>query len=83
MVYAPEIGYRFRPMNQGIGFQVTWAPLFNTADGAKVAWFGSLGALPKEKLFSSNTKAWLKSEHSVIGKQNGRLMGLSIKSNVI
>lgn len=40
VVYAPEVGYRFRPMARGVGFQVTWSPLFNTVDGAKVAWFG-------------------------------------------
>lgn len=39
-VYGPEIGYRFRPRNRGIGFQATWSPLFNTADGTKMAWFG-------------------------------------------
>lgn len=39
-VYAPELGYRFRPKTHGISFQVTWAPLFNTVDGTKAAWFG-------------------------------------------
>ncbi len=39
-VYAPEVGYRFRPMERGVGFQVTWTPLFNTMDGTKAAWFG-------------------------------------------
>jgi hypothetical protein len=39
-VFAPEIGYRFRPIEKGVAFQVTWAPLFNTVDGSKIPWFG-------------------------------------------
>lgn len=39
-VYGPELGYRFRPMERGLAFQVTWSPLFNTVDGTKMAWFG-------------------------------------------
>ena len=39
-VYGPEVGYRFRPENSGIAFQLTWSPLFNTVDGSKPYWFG-------------------------------------------
>ncbi|PVH24278.1 hypothetical protein [Sphingobacterium corticibacter] len=41
-VFAPEIGYRFRPIQQGLGLQLTWTRLFNTVDATKLAWFGLL-----------------------------------------
>ncbi len=35
-----ELGYRFRPIEKGFAFQVTYNPLFNTVDGFKPLWFG-------------------------------------------
>ena len=35
-----EIGYRFRPIEKGFAFQVTYNPKFNTVDGFKPLWFG-------------------------------------------
>ncbi|WP_392469359.1 hypothetical protein ACF3OC_12925 [Sphingobacterium cellulitidis] len=35
-----EIGYRFRPIEKGFAFQVTYNPIFNTVDGFKPLWFG-------------------------------------------
>lgn len=39
-MYGPEVGYRFRPMESGLAFQVTWSPMFNTTDDIDARWFG-------------------------------------------
>ena len=37
-----EIGYRFRPIEKGFSFQITYTPLFNTVDGTMPI-FGGIG----------------------------------------
>ncbi|MGJ1419791.1 hypothetical protein ACR79T_09200 [Sphingobacterium spiritivorum] len=39
-IIAPEVGYRFRPLERGFAFHASYSPLFNTVDGAMPFWFG-------------------------------------------
>ncbi|MCA5005382.1 hypothetical protein [Sphingobacterium bovistauri] len=40
VVPSLELGYRFRPLEKGFAFQVTYNPLFNTVDGTMPIFFG-------------------------------------------
>lgn len=41
LIISPEVGYRFRPETKGLGFHVSYAPLFNTVDGTMPLWLGA------------------------------------------
>lgn len=40
-IFAPEIGYRYRPKNKGVSFHISYTPLFNTVDGTMPVWLGA------------------------------------------
>jgi len=40
LIISPEVGYRFRPETKGLGFHVSYTPLFNTVDGTMPLWIG-------------------------------------------
>ncbi len=41
LIISPEVGYRFRQKTKGVGFHVSYTPLFNTVDGTMPWWFGA------------------------------------------
>ena len=41
VIFSADIGYRFTPKDNGLSFQATYSPLFNTVDGNMPFWIGA------------------------------------------
>jgi len=40
IIFSADIGYRYIPINNGVSFQATYTPLFNTVEDTMPFWIG-------------------------------------------
>ena len=41
VIFSADVGYRYSPKDNGLSFQATYTPLFNTIDGNMPFWIGA------------------------------------------